>query len=287
VHGRPPVPFSSIGRRPSALWARIRAAPSAPRRRDDTPEQTWFWDHYEWASGQVVAWLESGGWTLADREVADIGCGDGIIDLGIVHRARPARLVGFDVDPVDVDHLLARAREAGVDATLPPALEFRVSAPRAIPADDASFDVVVTWSAFEHVAEPVSVLREARRILRPDGVLFLQLWPFYYSERGSHLWDWFPEGFHHLTQHEDEISDGMGVTSPDAADWSKYMFKEFRHLNRITVDELQRALLAAGLSVRKFELETGSVDVTDELARYPLSQLGIAGVKLLAVPAGQ
>lgn len=53
------------------------------------------------------------------------------------------------------------------------------------------YDVVVTWSALEHVAEPVSMLREIRRILRPGGVLFLQLWPFYYSDRGSHLWPRF------------------------------------------------------------------------------------------------
>jgi ubiquinone/menaquinone biosynthesis C-methylase UbiE len=266
------------------LRRRLARAPAPPKRRDDTPEATWFWDHYDWASGQVVEWLESGGFSLAGREVADLGCGDGIIDLGIVHRARPARFVGFDVNPVDVDHLRKRAGDQGVDTTRPAALEFQVSEPRRIPADDASFDVVVTWSAFEHIAEPVSVLREARRILRPDGVLFLQLWPFYFSERGSHLWDWFPAGFHHLTQHEDEIRDGMGLAAPDAADWTKYMFDEFRHLNRITVDELQRALLAAGLGVRKFELETGAVEVTAELARYPLTDLGISGIKLLAVP---
>ena len=254
------------------------------RRRADTPEATWFWDHYEYAAKEVVAWLDAGGVPLAGREVADIGCGDGIIDLGVVHRGGPARLVGFDVNPVDTGHLLRRAREEGVADELPPSLEFRVSDARAIPAEDAAFDVVITWSAFEHVAEPVSVLREARRILRPDGVLFLQLWPFYYSERGSHLWDWFPDGFHHLTQHEDEIREGMGVASPDADGHAQYMFREFRHLNRITVDELQRALLAAGLSVRKFELMTGSVHVPDELARYPLSQLGISGVMLLASP---
>jgi SAM-dependent methyltransferase len=263
---------------------RRAAAPPPPQRHDDTPEATWFWEHYEEAASEVVAWFESEGLTLAGREVADIGCGDGIIDLGIVHRGAPARLVGFDVNPVDADHLLRRAREEGVADELPPTLEFRISDSRAIPADDAAFDVVVTWSAFEHVAEPVSVLREARRILRPDGVLFLQLWPFYYSERGSHLWDWFPEEFHHLIQHEDEIRERMGVASPDAAGHPKYMFDEFRHLNRITVDELQRALLAAGLAVRKFDLMTGAVHVTDELARYPLSQLGIAGVKLLATP---
>jgi SAM-dependent methyltransferase len=272
--------------KPRIASVRRRLAAASPRRRrDDTPEAKWFWDHYEEAATDTVAWIESAGLTLADRQVADVGCGDGIIDLGIVHRGGPARLVGFDLNPVDTAHLLRRAREEGVADALPPALEFRVSSPSAIPAEDAAFDVVVTWSAFEHVAEPISVLREARRILRPDGVLFLQLWPFFYSERGSHLWDWFPEGFHHLTQHEDDIRDGMGLASPDPADWAKYMFGEFRHLNRITVDELQRAVLAAGLSIRKFELLTSSVHVTDELARYPLSQLGISGVKLLAIPA--
>jgi SAM-dependent methyltransferase len=265
---------------------RLSRATSRSNRRNRTPEATWFWDHYDYAAGEVIAWLAAEHMPLAGREVADIGCGDGIIDLGIVRRGKPARLVGFDVKPVDTDHLLRRAREERVADSLPPELEFRVSEPRGLPAPDASFDIVVTWSAFEHVAEPVSVLREARRILRPGGVLFLQLWPFYYSERGSHLWDWFPDGFHHLTQHEDEIAEGMGIGSPDETEWAKYMFGEFRTLNRITVDELQSALLAAGLSVRKFALMSNPVHVTDELSRYPLSLLGITGVTLLAVPTG-
>src|SRR5205807_894976 len=122
---------------------------------------------------------------------------DGILCLGVAHKGRPSRLVGFDVNPTDVHHLGRRAQEEGVPPTAD-GLEFQGCEPDRLPAPDNSFDIATTWSAFEHIADPQAVLREIRRILRPSGVLFLQLWPFYYSERGSHLWDWFPEGFHHL-----------------------------------------------------------------------------------------
>ena len=167
---------------------------------------------------------------------------------------------------------------------LPEDLRFAVSEPRAIPAETASFDVAVTWSAFEHVGEPISVLGEMRRILKPDGVLFLQLWPFFHSARGSHLWDWFADDFVNLLKTEDEIVSHMRANPFQSEGWTEYMIDEYRHLNRIDVDELQRSLLAAGLAVRKFELLTHTVRIPTELQRHPLSRLGIGGVKLLATP---
>lgn len=37
-----------------------------------------------------------------------------------------------------------------------------------------SFDVVTLWDVFEHLHDPLAVLVEARRILKPDGVLILR-----------------------------------------------------------------------------------------------------------------
>jgi ubiquinone/menaquinone biosynthesis C-methylase UbiE len=250
-----------------------------------SPESIWFWDHYEWAAGQVLEFLDGAGFSPAGRAVADVGCGDGILTLGLARRLGARRVVGFDINPVDVSYLTRRAQEEGVPADLPRELEFCVCEPERLPADSNTFDLVSTWSAFEHVADPLSVLGEIRRVLRPEGILYLQLWPFYFSERGSHLWEWFSQPFHHLFRHQAAIIEALQSSDLKSREWTDVMAREFSHLNRITLDELQRCILAAGMSVVKLELLTNPVIVPPELARYSLADLGVTGVKLLAVPA--
>jgi SAM-dependent methyltransferase len=260
------------------------ADPQPTSHRRDIPESVWFWDHYEQAAGEVIDFIAGEGISLEGKAVADVGCGDGFIDLGLVHKGKPSLLHGFDVNLTDSGHLLRRATEEGVCNELPWNLEFKQSEPRRLPTGNDAFDIVVTWSAFEHIAEPVSVLGEIHRIMRPDGLLFLQLWPFYYASAGSHLWDWFSEPFPHLMRHEDELAAGMRADPKPSVEWTEYMLDEYRHLNRITIDELQRSILAAGMAVRKFEILSHPVHVPPEMQRYPLSKLGIVGVKLIATP---
>lgn len=76
----------------------------------------------------------------------------------------------------------------------------------------------------------------------------------------------------------------MNQSDRHSPEWTAYMAREFEHLNRITVDELQRAVLAAGFEVRKLELLTSTVHLTPELARYRWSDLAIGGIKLIALP---
>jgi SAM-dependent methyltransferase len=272
----------AIGELPGRLRRYVRR-----RRIAGDPDAVWFWDHYEQASDEILSFLGGFGVSLQGRRVADVGCGDGIMALGVLSRARPAELVGYDVNPVDIGILLRRAQAYGVADVLPPELRFEQSEPTRIPAADASFDVIYTWSAFEHVLDPPAVLREIRRILEPDGVLFLQLWPFYYSERGSHLWDWFPDGFHHLVDDETEIVEEMRRRPLGEPGWNEVKANDFRTLNRITLDDLGEHLAAAGFDVTALEPLVHRVSIPSGLAgRHPLSSLGIAGVKLLAVPRG-
>jgi SAM-dependent methyltransferase len=241
----------------------------------------WFREHFDDAVDQVLAFLSGTELTIADKVVADIGCGDGIIDLGLALKGAPAKLVGYDLRPTDVDALSRAAAAAGVAEGLPDTLSFATSAPESIPAPDDSFDYVVTWSAFEHVTNPVQMLAEIARILKPDGVLFLQLWPFFHSEHGGHLWMQYDEPFPQLLRTDAQIRED--IRGEQATDPSRDAVGEYDSLNRLTLDGLQRALLASGLITIKLELLTETVHIPFQLAHVPLSLLGIGGVKLLAV----
>jgi len=263
----------------------MRRSLRRPRRPEGFPEARWFWDHYETAVDEIVQFCEPRGAALRGAEIADIGCGDGIMALGLHQRVAPRRLVGFDVVPTDLGVLRQKARQAAVADELPAGLSFVASGPTSIPAPEGSFDFVYSWSAFEHIADPLGVLREIRRILRPEGSFFLQLWPFYHSAQGSHLWDWFPGEHHHLLESREEIVAKLEQSDRHSPEWTQYMRREFEHLNRLTLGELQRSLLASGFSVRWLELISGPTYLAPELARYAWTDLAVGGVKLLAVPS--
>ncbi len=254
-----------------------------------TPESppdfaTWFHDHYEEAAQQVVDFLAGSGTLLEGTAMADIGSGDGIIDLGVLHKSGAAKITGYDVNPTDREALREHAANAGLPGEFPgeDRLVFVESEIERVPAADGSFDIVYSWSTFEHVSRPTTMLAEVRRILRPDGVFFLQIWPLYHSLHGGHLWYSIREAFPHLRLSEDQIRErveGKPATDPRRDAWD-----EFQSLNKLTLDELDRSLLMAGLRPRKVELMSETVDLPPDLGHVPLSALTISGVKLLATP---
>jgi ubiquinone/menaquinone biosynthesis C-methylase UbiE len=267
------------------MISRLRSMRRALGEARATPDSRWFREHYDEAAREIVRFCEACGLALGGLEIADVGCGDGIMSLGLFDKASPSRLVGFDLVPTNVEVLLSRATEEGVvDGSLPPGLEFRGSAVTSLPADDAAFDFVYSWSAFEHIAEPIGVLNEIRRVLRPGGHFFLQLWPFYLSAKGSHLWDWFDADFHHLLANDRDIVAQVEASDRHPPEWSTYMAREFEKLNRVTLEELQRAVLAAGFDVYRLELIASPAILTPELGRYAWADLGVGGIKLLAKP---
>jgi SAM-dependent methyltransferase len=257
-------------------------APNAPPKEHDPVR--WFADHFDGAAQQIIDFVASDEIRLEGATVADIGSGDGIIDLGVVLKARPAKLVGYDLKAADVDALRRSMVAAGVDEELPDSetLAFVQSEPDRVPAPNDTFDIVYSWSVFEHVDNPVQMLREVHRILKPEGIFFLQLWPFFHSQHGGHLWLTIDEPFAQLTQSPFAIE--RALQGEPATDPSRPADDEFRSLNRLTLDSLQRALLAAHLRIAKIELMAEAAHIPAELAHLPMSELAISGVKLLAVP---
>jgi ubiquinone/menaquinone biosynthesis C-methylase UbiE len=241
----------------------------------------WFDSHYHEAAGEIVEFLAGDGISLEGKALADIGSGDGVIDLGVMHKSGCTSLVGYDIRETDVSGLRRAAGAAGI-SDLPAGLAFVQSSATEVPAVDDSFDAVFTWSTFEHVSNPIRMLSEIRRILRPDGVFFLQLWPFYLSEHGGHLWRHYDETFPHIVHSDAEIADE--IKGKRGTDPTREADDEYDSLNRLTLDGLQMALVAAGFVTTKLKLMTATLHVRPEIRHLRFADIGVGGIELLAVP---
>lgn len=100
--------------------------------------------------------------------VLDVGCGRGRYledpvpfrrDLRIL-KGKAGRVIGMDVDP-------AARENPCIDEFIPILGETWSLA-------DGSIDLIVCDNVLEHLAEPATLFREARRVLRPGGVLCLR-----------------------------------------------------------------------------------------------------------------
>ncbi len=265
----------------------------------DADEADWVLRHTKDVPAGIGDFLDGDGLCLEDKAVADIGNGDGLIDWGVVTVLKPRELVGYDLESSDPRELLRRLQAQGLAKDgLPPSLRFKICTPETIPAKDDSFDAVISWSAFEHIHNPVATIREVRRVLRPDGIFFVQTYPFFLSEHGSHLEEWYPQGFAHQESFDEiatRVSPGfakdrelrppqVGHARQGNKQPGDAMIWEYLNLNRIRLDELHRALLQGGFWVSKAELIAPAAHLPRSQNFRSLTEMLVAGIKLIAVP---
>lgn len=118
---------------------------------------------------QAEHWREElivGGTTLEPgSSLLEVGCGVGAV-LGVLGQAfSDVALAGIDIEARQIEVARRHIDELGLTADL------RQGDALELPYEDGSFDHVWMMWFLEHVAEPVAVLREARRVLVPAGRL--------------------------------------------------------------------------------------------------------------------
>lgn len=126
--------------------------------------------YLEWRFDEYPLFRElTGLWGHHDGEhILDYGCGPGNDVVGFLLYARPRLVTGLDVSAKALE--LARARVA-LHAIAPERVslvEIHESDPQ-LPLDGASVDHVNSGGVIHHVTDPGHVLRELRRVLRPQG----------------------------------------------------------------------------------------------------------------------
>ncbi|MEE9385801.1 MAG: class I SAM-dependent methyltransferase [Nannocystaceae bacterium] len=96
--------------------------------------------------------------------VLEMGSGTGIVTLGVAPHVNHIR--AYDIAAPMVEFARARANDAGVTN-----VDIREGDVYQLPEADGSFDAVLCPYLLDIVERPAVVLREAYRLLRPDGAL--------------------------------------------------------------------------------------------------------------------
>ena len=137
-----------------------------------TPQNTYTHGHHE-------SVMRSHRWRTAENSAAyvlphlspgasvlDVGCGPGTITADFAARVAPGTVTAVEINAEALEMAREEVARRGLDN-----VRFAVADVHALDFPDDSFDVVHAHQVLQHVADPVSALKEMRRVCRPGGVV--------------------------------------------------------------------------------------------------------------------
>jgi ubiquinone/menaquinone biosynthesis C-methylase UbiE len=135
--------------------------------------------HERYTHGHHESVLRSHSWRTVDNSAAylrpylkagakvlDVGSGPGTITVDLAKRVDPGEVVGIDSSREIVAQASALAATSGARN-----VRFEIGDAYHLDAEDDTFDVVHAHQVLQHVADPVAVLAEFRRVTKPGGVV--------------------------------------------------------------------------------------------------------------------
>ena len=114
----------------------------------------------ETSAAHLLQYLEPG------MRVLDFGCGPGTISVGLAKAVDPGELCGVDMEASQIETARAAAEAGGHRNAV-----FQTGDVTDLPFEDDSFDVAHCHAVLMHAPDTAAVLAEARRVLKPGGII--------------------------------------------------------------------------------------------------------------------
>jgi SAM-dependent methyltransferase len=115
---------------------------------------------------------------IRGKTVIDFGCGEGDDALEMA-RMGAGKVIGIDIR----EEVLAKARAKAIGSQ--EECSFSTSAKELV-------DIIVSIDAFEHFANPQSILDSMHSLLKPFGKVLISFGPTWYHPLGGHFFSVFP-----------------------------------------------------------------------------------------------
>lgn len=111
--------------------------------------------------------------------ILDVGCGPGTITIDMASLVPHGHITGVEYKPEPLEE--AQAAAAAQNTTN---VSFKVGDIHSLPFEDNTFDIVHAHQVLQHISDPVSGLREMRRVTKPGGLV---------ASRESASFTWYPD----------------------------------------------------------------------------------------------
>jgi SAM-dependent methyltransferase len=191
------------------------------------------------------------------KDVLELGCGAAQWSIAIAKRG--ARPIGIDLSAKQLDHGRQAVEAAGLD------IELVEASAEELPFEDARFDLVFCDHGAMNFADPLRVVPEVARVLRPGGLFVFShptpLLEVCWDQQGDAIVDTFQRpyfGLHELVDPNDNMS-GFNLTH---GDWIK-LFRD----NGLAIEDL--------IEIQPAEDATSSYDYAplDWARRWPAEEI--------------
>jgi ubiquinone/menaquinone biosynthesis C-methylase UbiE len=108
-------------------------------------------------------------WEITDGKVLDVGTGTGWLAIQFAEEIPGVEVIGLDLSDVALELARENARESGVSSRV----SFEIGDAEDMPFENDMFDLAISSNTLHLVKNPVRMLDEIQRVLKPGGVFLV------------------------------------------------------------------------------------------------------------------
>jgi ubiquinone/menaquinone biosynthesis C-methylase UbiE len=108
-------------------------------------------------------------WEITDGKVLDVGTGTGWLAIGFAKEIPGVEVIGLDLSGVALELARENARESGVSSRV----SFEIGDAEDMLFENDMFDLAISSNTLHLVKNPVRMLDEIQRVLKPRGVFLV------------------------------------------------------------------------------------------------------------------
>ena len=165
------------------------------------------------------------------KKVLDVGCG-AEAPLSFYLTKKEAKVWGGEINKEFVKTAKKFAPKA----------EISLFFAEHLPFENESFDIVYLWDILEHVRDPLQAVKEAKRVCKKEGLIFIEFSPYWAYPTGQHLYVLgFPKGFLPFQIMLCSWTKKIVLNSIlSVKDTPEFIFEQFILLNKLSISKFKK-----------------------------------------------